>query len=132
MKNKKLTIIPIIILGISCIVVFALNKKYAEASSEISLTISSPKNTFQLGELIRIEFKITNNTSMPIYVEGNSYNPVAIKIASKEDKDYKLYAPPISPSDSFSLDGINIPTKINPRETLSTQSTILWNCPTGR
>ena len=119
MKNKKLTIIPIIILGISCIVGFALQKRYAEASNEISLTISSPKNTFQLGEVIPVKVQITNRTSNTIQLKG-----VGIKIAFKENEDYKLYAPK---GPDFTVDGADTLISINPRESFIVTKTILWN-----
>ncbi|MFM9905037.1 MAG: hypothetical protein ACKVQJ_10760 [Pyrinomonadaceae bacterium] len=124
MNNKRITIILTLILGVSCIAGFSLQRRSAEASNEIDLSLGIPKKEVKLGEMLSIETKITNNSSLPVYLEGDSNYAVSIKIAFEEDKDYRLYVPE---GPLISLDGVYIPTKIDPQETFRKQCAILWN-----
>lgn len=121
MKNKRLIICIFGILSFCSVLGFAFTKRYIEASNNIDLRIESSNKVYQLGEIAGIEIKLTNNTTKAIYIEGNPY----IKIAFKEDKNYKFYAPPPSES-SFVVDGNNL-NEIKPGETINYQRTILWN-----
>ena len=111
------------ILGVSCLAGFDLRKHGAEASNEIDLSLSVTRKTLHLGEILSIESRITNNASVPVYLEGDSDYAIAIKIAPKEDKDYKRYVPE---GPEFSQEAY-MDTKINPREAFDRQITVLWN-----
>ena len=114
----------LVILAIACVACFALEKKSVKASNEVDVNLNISKDVVQLGETLSIETRITKNASVPIYLEGDSNYAVAIKIAFKEDKDYKLYVPK---GPLISLDGVYMPIQINPKETLDNQITVLWN-----
>jgi hypothetical protein len=124
MNNRRILIGSMVILISFCMVALAIQKRRAAAASEINLNLNISKRTAYLGEMISLETEITNNASVPIYLEGDSNYAVAIKIAFKEDKEYKLYAPE---GPLVSLDGVYIPMKINPQEVFRNQKTLLWN-----
>lgn len=112
---------------IAVFILLALQQRNAEASNEIDLSLSIPKNVFQLGEIISVETKITNNSSTPVFLEGDSNSLAAIKIAFNEDANYKLYVSPVTSATSFTVDGVIPPIQIDPKKTLVKQVKVLCN-----
>lgn len=119
MKNKSFAIVPITLLGIFCGLAISVHKGYVRASNEVDLAATPSLSVLRLGELLTLDIKLTNNTQKPKYF----WKPY-VKIAFKESGDFKLYAPA---GPAISLDGINMPSKLDPQATMGTPRTILWN-----
>ena len=117
-------VVAIVFIGLSSVFFANSARAVGESSSIISSKIMPDKNEYYLGEIISVETRMTNNTSKPIYVGGDSKNGTVIKIAFNEDKNYKTYSPP---GLGYTLDGINIPETVAPHKTRTWKEKILWN-----
>lgn len=121
----KVSILPLVVLILLVAVLLQPDGQLIEASSNIvSLKVASEKKEYYLGEVVSVETRLTNNTSKPLYIHGDSRNGTVIKIAFNQDSTYRMYSPP---SLGFTLDGVNVPDTVAPHKTLARNKNILWN-----
>lgn len=95
-------------------------EEIAKSISEVEVTVTISKGEFRLGEMVPVDIGVENTTSAPVEVGRNP----CIKVTSKKDNAYKLYAPP---RDLFTLDGLEIPLTLKPKEMHLAHESILWN-----
>lgn len=105
---------------------------FAQAASAkpkfVSLKVSSERNTYALGDIVKIKTSIRNNTSKVMMFGSDVKNGSAVQIAFGDEKNYKPY---YGANRRFMLDGLNIDFIIQPRSTLREDKDLFWRQPSN-
>lgn len=108
---------------------FLISAQAASAKPKfVSLKVSSERNTYALGEIVKIKTSIRNNTSKVIAFGSDVKSSSAVQIAFGDEKNYKPYA---GASLRFMLDGINLDFIIPAKATHREEKELFWIYPSS-